>query len=312
MRILALILVLLATPLHAFPVARCINLGNALEAPTEGDWGYVIERHHLTEIAAKGFDTVRLPARFSAHWDGRIDPAFLARVDEVIGWARAEGLRVILDLHHFDELMHEPRAHADAFLAIWKELSEHYAGAPADLIFELLNEPSWELTTEKAVVLYERAMPTIRALHPDRWVIIGGGRWSVGTELPGLPVFDERTVHTFHYYTPFDFTHQQATYMESPPPARSWGSRSDRAEAVADLVHGLAHDAAPVFLGEFGVYRAAPEQDTQDWLAFVRATTEAAGVGWCAWSFGSSFGIYDSENDRWKESRLKALIPGDR
>ena len=39
MRALILILLLAATPLHAFPVKRCINLGNALEAPREGDWG---------------------------------------------------------------------------------------------------------------------------------------------------------------------------------------------------------------------------------------------------------------------------------
>src|SRR5690606_16602063 len=30
-----------------FPVQRCINLANALNAPNEGDWGYRIEAEHL-------------------------------------------------------------------------------------------------------------------------------------------------------------------------------------------------------------------------------------------------------------------------
>jgi len=40
---------------------RGVNLGNALEAPHEGDWGYTIAPDHLIAIAGAGFDGVRLP-----------------------------------------------------------------------------------------------------------------------------------------------------------------------------------------------------------------------------------------------------------
>ena len=310
MRVLIVLLCLLTAPVHAFPVQRCINLGNGLDAPAEGDWGYVIERSHLSAIAAAGFDTIRLPVRFSAHWNGRIDPAFLARVDEVIEWARENRLRVILDLHHFEELMQNPDTHADAFLSIWRELSDHYRDASEDLIFELLNEPSEALTTEKAVALFSLAMPIIRARNPDRWIIIGGGNWSDEAELAALPVYDDRTVHTFHFYKPWEFTHQQAEWLSDPPPPSHWGTKDDRREMLNRLSVGLNHGAAPVFLGEFGVYDAAPDDDARSWLDLVRRTAEESGVGWCVWSFSSTFRTYDTRTGRWIGNRLDALIPG--
>lgn len=308
MRFLILILILFAAPLQAFPVKRCINLGNALDAPKGADWGYRIEQPHLARIAEAGFDTVRLPVRVSAHWNDGIDPAFLARMDEVIGWAREAGLRVILDLHHFEELMQDPDAHSDIFLAIWQELAEHYRDAPDDLIFELLNEPSENLTTAKAITLFTRAVPLIREGHPDRWIIIGGGNWSDEAELAALPTFDDRTVHTFHFYDPYTFTHQQAEWIETPLPPSTWGDE-DLEKTREQLERGLNHSGAPVFLGEFGVYDRAPIKDAVAWLAFVREAAESAGVGWCVWSFTQTFSTYDRETDDWIDARLHALIP---
>ncbi|MFQ3660702.1 MAG: cellulase family glycosylhydrolase, partial [Anaerolineae bacterium] len=69
---------------------RCINFGNMLEAPNEGAWGPVLEERFVKLVAASGFDTVRVPIRWSAHAEEAppytIDPAFFARVDEVIDW----------------------------------------------------------------------------------------------------------------------------------------------------------------------------------------------------------------------------------
>jgi aryl-phospho-beta-D-glucosidase BglC (GH1 family) len=71
-----------------------INLGNALEAPQEGDWGMVIMEEYIHEIAEAGFDAIRIPIKWNAHADYEtpyvIDPAFFHRVDEIINWAGDE------------------------------------------------------------------------------------------------------------------------------------------------------------------------------------------------------------------------------
>ena len=69
-------------------LARGINLGNALEAPREGDWGVVLQADYFTRIAKAGFQTVRIPIRWSAHTGDvpayKIDPDFFNRVDWAI------------------------------------------------------------------------------------------------------------------------------------------------------------------------------------------------------------------------------------
>ena len=289
-----------------FPVDRCINLANALEAPAEGDWGYRIERPHLTAIAEAGFDTVRLPVRFGSRWDGRIEPALLARVDEVIGWAEAAGLTVILDLHHFDELMAEPDRYADRFAAIWAELAQHYAGRGDGLVFELLNEAEGALGTARATALYRRVIPLIREADPDRWIVVGGGDFGSLGEMLKLPDLGPRVVDSFHYYEPFDFTHQQADFLDGPPPPQDWGSPAEREALARDIARATANDG-PAFLGEFGVYAEVATELRADWIASVRQAAEAAGIPWCHWGFAAEFAAYDEETGRWNPVILQAL-----
>ncbi len=88
-------------------VGRGVNISCALEAPEEGKWGVLIREEHLDVIRDAGFNSIRLPVRWNAHAaDGApfaVEPAFLKRVDEVVGWALDRGLVVVLDWHHYTE-----------------------------------------------------------------------------------------------------------------------------------------------------------------------------------------------------------------
>ena len=300
---------LLAGAAVAFPVERCVNLSNALKAPAEGDWGYRIERPHLAAIAQAGFDAVRLPVRLGSRWDGRIEPALLARVDEVIGLAEAEGLTVIVDLHHFDALMDAPDLYTDRFVAIWTELAQHYAEAGEGLVFELLNEPEGALTTERAAALYDRVIPRIREIDPDRWLVVSGGDWASIDGMLALPDYGPRVVESFHYDAPWEFTHPTAEFLDDPPAPRGWGDPSDRAALAADF-RRLTQVEGPIFLGEFGVYAGVDSALRARWIEAVRKAAEAAGIPWCHWGFAADFGIYDTAARQWNTALLTALMPG--
>ncbi len=316
MRLAICFIALLATnPAKAFPVERCINLGAAMEAPVEGDWGYVIEEPHIAEIAAAGFDTIRLPVRFSAHWDGmRLSAQILARTDQVIAWADAHGLNTILDLHHFEEMVANPSSHADDLIKIWRSLSEHYRDAPETLMFELFNEPHDAFITERAVPLFAHIRQMIRDVHPDRWIITGGGNWNSLDEMLTLPPQGPRDVRTFHYYDPWEFTHQQAAYLPNPPPPSNWGSAEDRARLAADMARAAAAMAdGPVFLGEFGVYAATEPSQRLDWISSVRQAAQANNLPWCYWGFSQGtevgFSAYDTVSETWEPGMRAALVP---
>lgn len=308
MRALALPLFMLPTLAQGFPVQRCVNLDQALEAPVEGDWGFVIQQRQIAWIADQGFDTIRLPVRFSAHlYNGKLSPDILARVDEVIGWALDAGLNVILDVHHFEALMQNPKAHSATFLAIWADLAQHYSDHDERLIFELLNEPTDALDTAGAMELFRAAYPMIRQSNPTRWIVIEGGDWANVDSLQGLARIDSRTALSFHYYSPWTFTHQQAGWMDNPPPARTWGTAQDK-KAVARDMSLAASFGLPMLLGEFGVSSETTLAQRLQWTRIVRQSAQDHGIGWCHWGLAGNFAIMDDTSQTWLPGMKAALL----
>ena len=293
----------------AAPVGRCVNLSNFLEAPRGEVWGPTITPAHLDRIAAAGFDTVRLPVRFSDGWNGRIDPARLTAADATVQAALARGLRVIVVLHHFEEIMADPEGQAETFAYIWAELSAHWQGAPEGLMFELLNEPNGALTTQGAAALFAAVIPMIRADHPDRWLVLEGDDWASWPGMSVLPRPDGRILHSFHYYAPYDVTHQLAPWAaDGPRPALSWRAEDGAAAITRDLEAAAQATRAPILLGEFGVYRGAEPATRSDWTGHVRREAERLGMGWCVWGFAADFRIFDADRGTFLPEMTEALF----
>ncbi len=300
-----------------FPVRACINVANALNAPREGDWGFAIEAWHFDQIAAAGFDTVRLPIAWTEH-AGReppyaIDPAFFARVDEVLAQARARDLNVILDMHQYYAMMSAPRAERPRFLALWSQIAARYASEPDDAVFfEVLNEPRDALENPLWEEISAEAIAAIRMTNPARPVIVGGDTWNSTWGLSRFtPPQDPYLVGTFHFYDPYEFTHQGIDFSDTPPPlGRRWGSEAERRALEEDFDEmaewGQRHDR-PVFLGEFGVFRDAALPQRVAWTQAVREAAESRNMGWCAFDFAASFITYDLEAGRWISPLLGAL-----
>src|SRR5437016_9814237 len=83
-------------------LGRGIKLGNALEAPREGEWGVTLKADYCRAIKDAGFDSVRLPTRWSAHAGAEepytLEPKFAARVDWVIEQAVTNRLNIIVNV----------------------------------------------------------------------------------------------------------------------------------------------------------------------------------------------------------------------
>lgn len=81
-----------------------INLGNVLEAPTEGAWAPAAQSYYFDDYLKQNFTRVRIPVRWDKHTGAAppyaIDAAFLARVQEVVGWSLARNLSTIVNSHH--------------------------------------------------------------------------------------------------------------------------------------------------------------------------------------------------------------------
>jgi len=312
------------TPPDAFTqnarLGRGMNLGNALEAPNEGEWGVTLKSEYFDWIKAAGFNSVRIPIRWSAHAAASapftLNASFLHRVDWAVAQALDHGLAVVINMHHYDEIMLDPAGHKARFLAIWEQLANHYHDYGSGLFFELLNEPNANLSPALWNQYLQEAIAVIRPTNPTRTLVIGPGFWYTLSALNSLTLpDDENVIVAAHYYNPFNFTHQGAEWVSG---SEAWlgtrwlGSPSEQQAVVNDLNTianwGTAHHR-PMNIGEFGAYSKADMDSRARWTTFVARTAEARSISWHYWEFISGFGAYDAASNDWHYALLQALIP---
>jgi endoglucanase len=216
------------TPLEPYEQARAlgegVNFGNLMDAyPGEGSWtnGLVIKESHFDLAKRAGFDSVRIPIRFSAYAsfngpDYTIDESFMERVDQVVAWGLLKGLRVIVDMHHYkndefasndpnqNDINKYPDENRDRFIVMWKQIASRYTNYPGELYYELLNEPNTNLTMEVWNSILADCIHAIREVDDYHTIIVGCANWSNYSGLDGLELPDDETnaIVTFHYYTP--------------------------------------------------------------------------------------------------------------
>ena len=128
-----------------------------------------------------GFTAVRLPVKWSAHALSAapytIDSTFFKRVDSAVCNATSLGLRIIVNVHHYDELLTDPAAHLERFLALWRQIADRYKTQNDQVFFEILNEPNGKLEplwNECA----GKALAVIRQSNLTRAVSIGPNGWN--------------------------------------------------------------------------------------------------------------------------------------
>ena len=309
------------TPEATLSLRRGINIGDALEAPTEGEWGLTVQEEYFDLIKEVGFDFVRLPIRWNAHADESapytVDPEFFLRVDQIADWALARDMVIILDFHHYEEMAWDPWSHKDRFISIWKQIAEHYKDYPPQVMFELLNEPNDQLDAALWNEYVNETLSVLRASNSTRDVIVGPVQWNSYNWISTLDVPDDpHVIVTFHYYEPFHFTHQGADWVgeESNQWLGTIWDATDEQQAEITYAFDLVRDWAMrhhirVLLGEFGAYSKADMASRVRWTSFVAREAERHGFAWSYWEFGSGFGIYDPEAKVWRKELLRALMP---
>ncbi|MEU1036394.1 cellulase family glycosylhydrolase [Streptomyces mirabilis] len=307
------------------------NLGNSLDAsPEETSWGQPrTTKNLLDSVRAQGFKSIRIPVTWSDHQGAApnytIDPAYVSRVKQVVDWAIADGLYVIIDVHH-DSWQWTSKMSTDhdkvlaRFDATWRQISAAFRNEPAQLVFESVNEPQFDNAdnTRKAQLLNElnasfhkvvRAsggnnknrllmLPT-EVCTPDQRLMD-----SLVTTIKSL--HDSRLIATVHYYGYFPFSVNVA------------GSTRFDAQALGDLDKTFKRmrdtfvaQGIPVVLGEYGLlgYDNGPGAvERGEMLKYFEALGHAARtnkVTTVLWDNGS---FYDRGKLRWKDAGLYRQI----
>jgi aryl-phospho-beta-D-glucosidase BglC (GH1 family) len=277
-------------------LARGVNVSRWFRYPAENS-----ERHYrgfitdadLDLLVAMGVTAVRLAA----------DPRYLqlAYLDEAVARIIDRGLVVVLDYHDESRAIETGPAAEAALERTWISLAEHYKRTPPDrILLEIFNEPVFDRNPAAWFPLRRRLASAIRSAAPLHTIVAGGPNWSSLDGLLGSkPLDDDNVLYTFHFYEPFEFTHQGAPWVQGPVRLMRnvcYPSSPQQARHVDCRIASAADWArrhnVPVWAGEFGAYPPhAPKNDRLRWLYDVRTALERHGIGWAVWSYDESLGL---------------------
>lgn len=303
-------------------LGRGINYGNMFEAPSETEWGNPWKSSYAEKIADLGFNHIRIPIRWepanrsSAVAPFTINSSFLNRIKQVVDSALNNGLYAIINMHHHEALFEDPDGQKDRFLAQWKQISAFFKDYPDSLLFELLNEPNGNIMPEKWNIFAADALSTIRQDNPERIVLVATPEWG---GLGGLPYLelpdDENIILTVHYYNPFHFTHQGASWVGEE--ADDWlGTKWNDSETEREIVQNdfaplkafEEKNHVPVHIGEFGSYSTADIKSRGKWTTYISRYLETLNWSWAYWEFSAGFGIYEPAKNKYNQILVDALV----
>lgn len=283
----------------------------------EGGTDAPFRMQNLKLIRQAGFRHVRINFFAFRHMSGDnlIGRDVLQRLDYVIEQVIAAGLIPVLDEHDYGECQVRLAACEVKLAAFWRQIADRYAGKHPTLVFELLNEPGGNMPAQMWNDLALRLLASIRRTNPDRTIIVAAINSDDTNTIrsPRLPKDDRNIILTVHYYAPFAFTHQGAPWSPELAARRNikWGSAADRQKLLDDFQRidtWAKTENRPVYLGEFGVFEAAPLEDRLRYLAAITRTAESFGWTWAYWQFDHDFALFDSATQRWNAQILDTLM----
>ncbi len=274
----------------------------------------------LDFMAAYGFNFVRIPTDYR-FWTKDFDyfhpeDKFLQNFDTVLEACRKRNFQMSLNIHRgpgycinnnnlekhnlwLDEVAQ------DAFVFMWETYASRYADVPGEVLsFDLLNEPpnigQYGLTREIHAKLMRRTVSAIRAIDPDREIVIdglGGGHLAM-PELADLGV-----IHSGRGYQPMPVSHYKAAwwdgYSSAPPPVYPgviWQETEWDRETLREFYKPwleVEASGARVHIGECGCYNKTPNDVAIRWLRDLFGVFGEFGWGYALWNFAGDFGIVE-------------------
>jgi aryl-phospho-beta-D-glucosidase BglC (GH1 family) len=291
------------------------NLGNTFDSTgaDETSWGNPrVTQELLAQVRAQGFKSIRIPVTWGQHTGAApsytIDPAYLARVRQVVDWALADGFYVMVNMHHDSwqwianmATNHDPVL--AQFTATYTQMAAAFRNEPATLLIEGPNEQDFTNASgdaQKYTLMNELNSTVQRVVRASGGnnatrILVLPTLWCNGdqTKLDALAATftalnDPNVMATIHFYGywPFSVNIAGGTTMDSNVVSDITGT-FDRA------YNTFISKGIPVIIGEYGLLKggsAAIERGEQlKYNELFAYTARSRGAPTMLWDNGGGF-----------------------
>lgn len=193
--------------------------------PTFSSLSYAAD---LAKMRAAGFDFVRAPISpgpfLAMTRDARV--AAFENIGEVLATARSSGLDLMIELHagsmiSYERIVGDARLRAIYVETVLDMISVYSRFGFEHTLFETINEPSTDCGDPDWEEFQREIVGAVTTRFPEARLAVTGSCWSsvnglVALDVSDLPVARDNLYATFHYYSPFSFTHQGNTWAGDP------------------------------------------------------------------------------------------------
>ncbi|MEU5592682.1 cellulase family glycosylhydrolase [Streptomyces sp. NPDC020298] len=250
------------------------NLGNTYDAiPDETSWGNPpVTRALFRKVKSQGFKSIRLPVTWGTHQgsapDYTIDPAWMAKVRQVVDGALDENLYVMINMHHdswmwVNNLSTDHDAVLARYTATWTQIAAEFRDEPSRLVFESINEPTFSGTSgddenyrllDELNTVFHRIVRASGGRNADRLLVLPtlytnadqGRLDALAASITAL--HDPMVATTIHFYGWWPFSVNIAGYTRFD--ATSQKDLTDTFDRVYDT---FAARGIPVIIGEYAL-----------------------------------------------------------
>ncbi|MEA1887159.1 MAG: cellulase family glycosylhydrolase [Bacteroidota bacterium] len=333
--IIAVLMIVSCAPAQQTPFNRGVNLTGWFQAGSARKVHYKkYSKQDFINIQSLGFDVIRLPINLHYMTDGPpnyiLDDIFLENLNRVIDWAEELQIHLILDNHTFSPSIDTDPGVGSILKKVWAQMAQEFADRSEYIYYEILNEPHG-IKDRVWNKIQGEVIETIREHDSKRYIVVGPAGWNSYNNLDAMPEYDDdKLIYTFHFYDPFLFTHQGASWntpsmleiknipfpydaasMPPMPPAfeGTWvenlydnyptdGTAAKVRELIDIAVAFREERQVPIFCGEFGVYQlTSDEADRVRWYETVVNYLDSMNIAWTMWDYHSGFGLFEENSN---------------
>ena len=310
------------------------NIGQVFES-TDKAREFAPVKAKIDAYYALGFRTIRLPVTWSSPiggttliqdmTTGAVDAQHprLGVIKAVVDYALSlPDTVVIINAHHEEPIKTQQLWWV--FETLWAEIATIFKDRDKRLIFELLNEPhdvnGAAMPAAMLRSMSRLAYAQIRAVDPERVVVISGNQWAssnelalVWTDLAGMGGgIDPYVMATFHHYDPWTQFHSE----DSPDKAYNFDVNTiENPMRQAQQWQTTIGANMPVFIGEWGVgwgkqWSVMDCNNVRQWYELFPQSAQNFGMPTQVWDDGGWFGVFDYASGTFKNN-LAQCITGD-
>ena len=274
-----------------------------------------------------GFKTIRLPVDFDSYTDKKtntIDIKLLQKLLVIYNYTNSKQMNLIITCH-YGQLYKTVDFYKEAsgIVYMWKQFVIFFKGKGYDnLFFGLYNEP--RVPGEEWAFADEEMISKLRPSDRNRYWIVGS------TDYNGIDAFtqlkliknDHKIIYTFHFYQPYIFTHQGAswdiekTYITNLPypynvkempalPARAKGkvmeynynhycdkgNKNFIIQKIRKIYEWSVLNQAPVICTEFGAINTISKKYRDNYITDVTDVMKEFGIPAMVWDLDQTFSI---------------------